>query len=99
MVIDDALERCLPKPPESPQIIAEAMRYSVFAGGKRLRPVLTLAAADAVARRAGALIPSRREPGIPGPCRRLRHRADSHVLAHPRRPARNGRRHAAPRPA
>ncbi len=26
------------------------MRYSVFAGGKRLRPVLTLAAADAVAR-------------------------------------------------
>src|SRR5262245_18647222 len=27
------------------------MRYSVFAGGKRLRPVLTLAAADAVARR------------------------------------------------
>ena len=51
-VIDDALERWLPKPPESPQIIAEAMRYSVFAGGKRLRPVLTLAAADAVARRA-----------------------------------------------
>ena len=51
-VIDDALERYLPKPPESPQIIAEAMRYSVFAGGKRLRPVLTLAAADAVARRA-----------------------------------------------
>ena len=52
VVIDDALERCLPKPPDSPQIIAEAMRYSVFAGGKRLRPVLTLAAADAVARRA-----------------------------------------------
>ena len=50
--IDDALERWLPKPPDSPQIIAEAMRYSVFAGGKRLRPVLTLAAADAVARHA-----------------------------------------------
>jgi geranylgeranyl pyrophosphate synthase len=48
--VDDALERWLPKPPDSPQIIAEAMRYSVFAGGKRLRPVLTLAAADAVAR-------------------------------------------------
>jgi geranylgeranyl pyrophosphate synthase len=30
------------------------MRYSVFAGGKRLRPILTLAAADAVSRRAGA---------------------------------------------
>ena len=48
--VDDGLERWLPRPPDSPQIIAEAMRYSVFAGGKRLRPVLTLAAADAVAR-------------------------------------------------
>jgi len=50
--VDDGLERWLPRPPDSPQIIAEAMRYSVFAGGKRLRPVLTLAAADAVARQA-----------------------------------------------
>jgi geranylgeranyl diphosphate synthase, type II len=50
--VDDALERWLPKPPDSPQIIAEAMRYSIFAGGKRLRPVLALAAADAVARHA-----------------------------------------------
>ena len=48
--IDDALERWLPRPPDAPQIVAEAMRYSVFAGGKRLRPALTLAAADAVAR-------------------------------------------------
>jgi geranylgeranyl pyrophosphate synthase len=64
--VDDALERWLPKPPDSPQIIAEAMRYSVFAGGKRLRPVLTLAAADAVARHVeparGAGVPPRR-PG------------------------------------
>ncbi len=36
---------------DCPAIVSEAMRYSVFAGGKRLRPVLTLAAADAVARR------------------------------------------------
>ena len=48
--IDDALERSLPRPPECPAVISEAMRYSVFAGGKRLRPTLTLAAADAVAR-------------------------------------------------
>jgi geranylgeranyl diphosphate synthase type II len=48
--VDDALERWLPAPPECPAIISEAMRYSLFAGGKRLRPVLTLAAADAVAR-------------------------------------------------
>ena len=40
----------LPKPPACPAIVSEAMRYSVFAGGKRLRPILTLAAADAVAR-------------------------------------------------
>ena len=49
--VDAALDRWLPRPPSAPPIIAEAMRYSVFAGGKRLRPVLTLAGADAVARR------------------------------------------------
>jgi geranylgeranyl diphosphate synthase type II len=48
--IDAALERHLPKPPVCPAIVSDAMRYSVFAGGKRLRPTLTLAAADAVAR-------------------------------------------------
>jgi geranylgeranyl pyrophosphate synthase len=49
--IDDALGRYLPTPPTCPVIVSEAMRYSVFAGGKRLRPALTLAAADAVAQR------------------------------------------------
>src|SRR5665213_2710046 len=47
---DLSLERQLPSPPECPPLVSEAMRYSVFAGGKRLRPVLTLAAADAIAR-------------------------------------------------
>ena len=46
--VDAALERCLPAPPACPAIVSEAMRYSVFAGGKRLRPMLTLAAAAAV---------------------------------------------------
>jgi geranylgeranyl pyrophosphate synthase len=46
--VDAALERYLPSPPVCPAIIADAMRYSVFAGGKRLRPMLTLAAASAV---------------------------------------------------
>jgi geranylgeranyl diphosphate synthase type II len=50
--VDAALERYLPTPPACPAIVAEAMRYSVFAGGKRLRPMLALAAADAVSRRA-----------------------------------------------
>ena len=49
--VDQTLERWLPTPPTCPAIVAEAMRYSVFAGGKRLRPMLALAAADAVARR------------------------------------------------
>jgi geranylgeranyl pyrophosphate synthase len=48
--VDAALDRYLPAPPACPDIVSEAMRYSVFAGGKRLRPILTLAAADAVAR-------------------------------------------------
>ena len=51
--IDAALERYLPKPPACPALLAEAMRYSVFAGGKRLRPILTLAAADAVCQKHG----------------------------------------------
>jgi geranylgeranyl pyrophosphate synthase len=53
--VDAALDRYLPRPPSCPAIVAEAMRYSVFAGGKRFRPMLTLAAADAVDRRATAI--------------------------------------------
>jgi geranylgeranyl diphosphate synthase, type II len=48
--VDAALEAYLPKPPACPPLVSEAMRYSVFAGGKRLRSILALAAADAVAR-------------------------------------------------
>jgi len=48
--VDEALARILPTPPACPAIVSDAMRYSVFAGGKRLRPILTLAAADAVTR-------------------------------------------------
>lgn len=46
--VDAALERYLPRPPACPPVVSDAMRYSVFAGGKRLRPVLALGAADAV---------------------------------------------------
>jgi geranylgeranyl pyrophosphate synthase len=47
--IDAALDRFLPAPPRCPALVSDAMRYSLFAGGKRLRPLLALAAADAVA--------------------------------------------------
>ena len=51
--VESALDRFLPKPPECPPLLSEAMRYSLLGGGKRLRPVLVIAAADAVARRTG----------------------------------------------
>ncbi len=47
--VDAALERYLPGPPACPPLLSDAMRYSLFAGGKRLRPTLVLAAAHAVA--------------------------------------------------
>jgi geranylgeranyl diphosphate synthase type II len=45
--VDTALDDWLPYPGEAPGSIHEAMRYTVFAGGKRLRPVLCIAAAEA----------------------------------------------------
>lgn len=44
--VDAALDESLPKASIKPATIHKAMRYSVFAGGKRLRPVLSLAAAE-----------------------------------------------------
>ena len=46
--IDVALLASLPAPPSCPSSVADAMRYSVSAGGKRLRPILCLASAEAV---------------------------------------------------
>jgi geranylgeranyl diphosphate synthase type II len=45
--VDRALDRFLPKETAPPSTIHKAMRYSLFAGGKRLRPILCLAAAEA----------------------------------------------------
>lgn len=45
--VDAAMDTFLPRASERPATIHRAMRYSVFAGGKRLRPVLCLAAAEA----------------------------------------------------
>ena len=47
-VIDQALDKLLPGAEQRPQSIHQAMRHSVFAGGKRLRPVLCLEAARMV---------------------------------------------------
>ena len=45
-VVDRALERLLPAGDEWPSVLHRAIRHSVFAGGKRLRPILCLAAAE-----------------------------------------------------
>lgn len=47
-LVDAALDRFLPTAGLYPGQLHEAMRYSVFAGGKRVRPILTLAACEAV---------------------------------------------------
>src|SRR5438270_3025464 len=45
VLTDAALERLLPPESQRPEVIHRAMRHSVFAGGKRLRPILCLEAA------------------------------------------------------
>jgi geranylgeranyl pyrophosphate synthase len=46
--VEQALAAILPPAPQCPQVVHEAMAYSLLAGGKRLRPILCLASADAV---------------------------------------------------
>src|SRR2546428_7221133 len=45
--VNRALDKFLPRATTSPATIHQAMRYSLFAGGKRMRPALCLAAAEA----------------------------------------------------
>src|SRR5688500_925577 len=55
--VNAALDRFLPKAKTKPSTIHTAMRYSVFAGGKRLRPALCVAAAEACGGSRGAAVP------------------------------------------
>ncbi len=56
-LVDSALDAMLPSEDNEPAILHEAMRYSVFAGGKRIRPVLAMAAAEAVGGEATDVLP------------------------------------------
>lgn len=47
-LVDRTLDHWVPAETVPPQTIHKAMRYSLFAGGKRIRPVLCIAAAEAV---------------------------------------------------
>lgn len=57
-LVDDALERYLPHEEMRPQVLHRAMRYSTLSGGKRLRPVLVIAGAEAVGGKAETVLPT-----------------------------------------
>ena len=56
--VDRALDRLLPPASEEPRQLHRAVRYSVFAGGKRLRPALCLLACDSVGGKIADALPS-----------------------------------------
>jgi geranylgeranyl pyrophosphate synthase len=66
LLVDEALARVLPS--AAPPIIADAMRYALAGGGKRLRPCLALAVADAVADRTGVSVDAARLLALPSAC-------------------------------
>ncbi|MCF7669290.1 MAG: polyprenyl synthetase family protein [Verrucomicrobia bacterium] len=55
--VNAALEKFLPRATIKPSTIHKAMRYSIFAGGKRIRPALCIAAAEACGGTRNAAIP------------------------------------------
>ncbi len=57
LLVDEHLSTLLPRETEYPQIIHEAMQYSIFAGGKRLRPIMCLAAVEALGRKYEPYLP------------------------------------------
>jgi geranylgeranyl diphosphate synthase, type II len=56
-VVDNALDKLVPPAKLFPTSVHEAMRYSLFAGGKRVRPILAIAAAEALGARTAGLLP------------------------------------------
>jgi geranylgeranyl diphosphate synthase type II len=56
--VERVLATILPSPPDCPVVLGDAMRYSVTAGGKRLRPVLCVAAAEAVGAAGDVALPT-----------------------------------------
>jgi geranylgeranyl diphosphate synthase type II len=56
-MIDEALDRFFPAERHQPAVLYRAMRYSLLSGGKRIRPLLTLAAAEAVGGRPTPVLP------------------------------------------
>ena len=57
-LVEAALDNFLPKIDTLPSTLHEAMRYSIFAGGKRIRPLLMIAACEAVGGSADQVLPA-----------------------------------------
>ncbi len=55
--VDRFLESVIPGATAPPTTLHEAMRYSLFAGGKRVRPILAIAAAEAVGATSKTILP------------------------------------------
>lgn len=56
-IVDKTLEKLVPPAKAFPASVHEAMRYSLFAGGKRVRPILAIAAAEALGAKTADLLP------------------------------------------
>jgi len=57
-LVEEALERLIPGEENAPSLLFRAMRYSLFAGGKRLRPILCLAGAEAAGGDPASVLPA-----------------------------------------
>lgn len=57
-LVDEFLDDYLPKADIHPKTLHEAMRYSLFAGGKRVRPILSIAACEAVGGNIDTVLPA-----------------------------------------
>ncbi|HJS74292.1 MAG TPA: farnesyl diphosphate synthase, partial [Vicinamibacteria bacterium] len=58
VLVEEYLDRYLPPESAPPETLSRAVRYSLFAGGKRLRPLLVLSAAEAVGGRVEDALPA-----------------------------------------
>jgi geranylgeranyl diphosphate synthase type II len=56
-IVDTTLNKLVPPAKMFPTSVHEAMRYSLFAGGKRVRPILAIAAAEALGAKTSDLLP------------------------------------------
>jgi geranylgeranyl diphosphate synthase, type II len=56
-LVDEGMEKYFPKSMDSQTTLHKAVRYSLFAGGKRIRPILSIAAFEAVGGKGDGILP------------------------------------------